>query len=312
MLSVVIPAYNESEVIANTIDKIKSVLSGSGISCEIIVVDDGSTDETFEIVSRISAVDVSVRGVGFTRNFGKDNAIISGLSEARGDCAVVIDADLQHPPEKIIDMYHIWENGFEIIEGKKRKSDKRIIYSVLSSFFYSAISRAIKIDMRGTSDFKLLDKKVVITLLNMQERNAFFRALPSWTGYRTAEVIYDVQERVAGNTKWSVWKLIRYAFTNIASFSSSPMQIVTVLGGLGLVGSFITSLIAFIQKIKGESVEGFTTVIIMEGFMGSIIMISLGIIGYYLSKIYDEVKGRPQYIIARRTDEIKEKVTKKD
>lgn len=303
MLSVIIPVYNEAAIIERMTDVVETVLESEKIEFEIIFVDDGSDDGTWDAVKEISVARSAVKGVGFTRNFGKEAAIFAGLSESKGDCAVVIDGDLQHPPEKIIEMYRLWQNGYEIIEGRKNTEDEeRYFYSAFSTLFYRLVSNSLGVDMNRSSDFKMLDRKVVVTLLNMPERNAFFRALSSWTGYKTAEVKYSVGKREDGKTKWSTWRLVKYALTNISSFSSAPMQMVTVLGVIVFIASFILSVTALIQKIRGISMKGFTTVIIMQGFTGSIIMISLGIIGYYISKIYDEIKQRPRYIIGKRTD----------
>lgn len=303
MLSVIIPVYNESATIAQMTDAVETILESEKIENEIIFVDDGSDDGTWDIIKEISTTRNDVKGIGFTRNFGKEAAIFAGLSESKGDCVVVIDGDLQHPPETIVEMYRFWQNGYEIIEGRKNTDNEtRYIYSAFSNLFYGLVGHSVGVDMNRSSDFKMLDRKVVITLLNMPERNAFFRALSSWTGYKTAEVNYSVREREEGKTKWSTWGLIKYALTNISSFSSAPMQMVTILGAMVFVASLVLSVIALVQKIRGISMEGFTTVIIMLGFIGSLIMISLGIIGYYISKIYDEVKQRPRYIIGRCTN----------
>lgn len=305
MLSVIIPVYNESAIIEQMTDVVETILESEKIENEIIFVDDGSDDGTWDVIKGISITrnDVDVKGIGFTRNFGKESAIFAGLSESKGDCVVVIDGDLQHPPETIVEMYRLWQKGYEIVEGRKNTDDEaRYVYSAFSNLFYGLVGHSVGVDMNRSSDFKMLDRKVVVTLLNMPERNAFFRALSSWTGYKTAEVNYSVREREEGKTKWSTWGLIKYALTNISSFSSAPMQMVTILGAVVFVASLVLSVIALVQKIRGISMEGFTTVIIMLGFIGSLIMISLGIIGYYISKIYEEVKQRPRYIIGKRTN----------
>lgn len=232
--------------------------------------------------------------------------MFAGLSEAIGECVVVIDCDLQHPPEKIVEMYHLWQEGYEVIEGVKRSRGKEsAVHTFAASCFYGMIGKAAGFDMSHASDFKLLDRKAVNVLLNMREKNAFFRALSSWVGFKTTSVEFDVQERVAGESKWSVWSLVKYAISNITSFSTAPMQIVTFLGAAMLILSVVLGAISIGQKISGAALGGFTTVIIIQLFTGSIIMISLGIIGYYIAKIYDEVKGRPRYIIASTCGEKK-------
>ena len=304
MLSVILPSYNEEKMIASAAAAVGGILAEASVPCEIIFVDDGSKDGTWPEIEKAAAADPRVRGLSFSRNFGKEAAIMAGLAEAGGDCCAVMDADLQHPPEKLIEMYHLWQEGYEVIEGvKKSRGQESASYSLAARAFYSIISRSTGIDMRNASDFKLLDRRAVDVLVNMREKNAFFRALSSWIGFKTAAVEYDVRERPAGESKWSTRGLVRYALTNIASFSAAPMQLVTACGAVMLIVSLILSIIALVQKIRGTALGGFTTIILLQGFSASIIMISLGIIGFYLEKIYEEIKGRPRYIISHRTGE---------
>ena len=226
--------------------------------------------------------------------------MFAGLEQAKGDCVVVLDCDLQHPPEKIVEMYRLWEQGYEVVEGiKEDRGEESAFHKFASNSFYSLISRATGMDMGSSSDFKLLDRKVVDTLNALPERNVFFRALSFWVGFKKAEVRYRVQERTEGESKWSTKSLIKYAVTNIASFSSAPLHIVTVMGVLTLIVAVVFGVISLVQKIMGIAQPGFTTVILLLLIIGSFLMISLGIIGYYLARIYDEIKGRPRYIISR-------------
>ncbi len=306
MLSVIIPAYNEEAMIEKTATVISSILSGAEIPHELIFIDDGSKDKTWEMITAQAAVLPVVRGVHFSRNFGKEAAILAGLTEAVGDCSVVIDCDLQHPPEKIVDMYRLWEEGYEIVEGQKSsRGTEGKLHTFAAKTFYSIISAATGFDMANASDFKLLDRKAVKVLINMREKNAFFRALSSWIGFKTTYVEFDVQEREAGESKWSTMALTKYALSNISSFSTAPMQIVTVLGVIMFIISLVFGGIALVQKISGRALEGFTTVILIQLISSSIVMISLGIIGYYIAKIYEEIKGRPRYIIASTCGEKK-------
>ncbi|HJC31330.1 MAG TPA: glycosyltransferase family 2 protein [Candidatus Anaerobutyricum faecale] len=299
LLSVIIPSFNEEGMIPKTSKTISGLLEEAEISYELIFVNDGSTDTTWEKIRQEASGNSCVKGVNFSRNFGKESAIYAGLFYAAGDCCVVIDCDLQHPPEKIIEMYHLWEEGYEIVEGVKhsRGEKESPAHFFAARCFYKIISRLTDIDMTRASDFKLLDRKAVNALLNIREKNAFFRALSSWIGFKTTSVEFDVREREIGETKWSTWSLIKYAVSNISSFSAAPMQIVSLLGSVMLLISLILGGIALYQKIIGTALEGFTTVIIINLFTGSIIMLSLGIIGYYISKIYDEIQGRPKYIV---------------
>lgn len=299
MLSVIIPAYNEEGMVDKTVSVVSEILSNANICCELIFVDDGSKDKTWEKIKTASKKGLAVRGIHFSRNFGKEAAIMAGMAEAKGECCVVIDCDLQHPPEKIVDMYRLWEKGYEIVEGQKSsRGTEGKLHTFAAKMFYSLISAATGFDMANASDFKLLDRKAMTVLINMREKNAFFRALSSWIGFNTTYIEFDVQERECGQSKWSTSSLIKYAINNISSFSSVPMQIVTVLGVIMFVVSLVLGGIALIQKICGQALEGFTTVILIQLFSSSIVMISLGIIGYYIAKIYEEIKDRPRYIIS--------------
>ena len=298
MLSIIIPSYNEEKCIRRAYDTINSLLKENNIEGEFIFVNDGSQDETYKEIVELSEEKDNVVGLNFSRNFGKESAISAGLAAVSGDCAVVIDCDLQHPPEKIIEMYRLWEEGYEIVEGiKKDRGNEKGSYRLGAKCFYSIISRMAGFDMSNSSDFKLLDRKVVDVLNKMPERG-FFRAISFWVGYKKATVEYVVKERVAGESKWSTKGLVKYAFSNISSYSTAPMQTVTVLGFIMLIISAIFGVWALIDKIVGRALEGMTTVIIITIFIGSIIMISLGIIGYYIARIYEEIKGRPKYIIS--------------
>ena len=306
MLSVVVPAYNEEENIFPAANEISRVLADAGIDNEIIFVNDGSKDETWPQILAASEKFTNVRGVCFSRNFGKEAAILAGLSESTGLCCAVIDCDLQHPPAKLVEMYRLWEQGYEVIEGVKSSRGKEgLMYRAAAKIFYRLLSGSVKIDMMHSSDFKLLDRKAVDVIISMPEHFSFFRALSAWVGFETATVYFDVEERSAGTTKWSKRGLLKYGITNITSFSSAPMILITYLGVVILIFSLVFGIISLVQKICGAALGGFTTVIIMIGFIGSIIMISLGIIGYYLSKIYEEIKGRPRYIISKKTGEEK-------
>ena len=300
-LSIVLPSYNEEQMIEKTTETITDLMEQEGIPFELIFVNDGSKDGTWEEILKQKDINPHVKGVCFSRNFGKEAAISAGMDQAAGACVAVMDCDLQHPPEKIIEMYRLWEEGYEVIEGiKADRGEESKFHSFAAACFYHIISKAAQVDMEKASDFKLLDRQAVNVLLNMREQKAFFRALSSWIGFKTASVEFDVARREEGTTKWTTWSLMKYAISNIASFSAAPMQIVTVLGGIMLLFSLILGTVALFQKIGGIALEGFTTVIIIQLFTGSIIMMSLGIIGYYIARIYDEIKGRPRYIISKK------------
>ena len=304
MLSVVIHAYNEEEMISKASQTIDKILKEAGIDHELLFINDGSKDNTWNVIEDEAAKNPNVKGVCFSRNFGKESAIFAGLYESKGDCVVVIDCDLQHPPEKIVEMYRLWEQGYEIVEGVKTSRGKESgFHRFAAKSFYNIMTDAVGFDMSRASDFKLLDRKAVNVLLNMNEKNAFFRALSSWIGFRSTEVEYDVREREAGNSKWSTVSLFKYAVTNISSFTSAPLQVVTFLGVLVFLLGLYSVIEALVRYFMGTAKEGFTTVIILQCLTSSAIMFGLGVIGFYISKIYEEVKGRPKFIVDKTTYE---------
>ena len=299
LLSVVLPSYNEEASIPRAAERITQLLTAADIPFELLFVDDGSKDGSWAAIQTQAARFPQVRGVRFSRNFGKEAAIFAGLAQARGDCAAVMDCDLQHPPEKLEEMYRLWQQGYEVIDGVNVSRGKESPLHAFSAHrFYDILSRVTGVDMSRASDFKLLDRKAVDTLVALREKNAFFRALSSWIGFSTATVEFEVQPRVAGESKWSVMSLVRYAVTNIAAFSTAPLQIVTLLGSVVFLASVVLGLHSLWQKFTGHALEGFTTVILLQLLIGSILMICLGIIGYYIAKIYEEIKDRPRYILA--------------
>lgn len=298
-LSVVLPAYNEEQMVGKACRTIGEILEKEGIPYELVVVNDGSSDHTWEEICKAARVDSRVAGVNFSRNFGKEAAVFAGLAQAKGAVVAVMDCDLQHPPETLSEMYRLWEEGYEVIEGVKSSRGKESgLHRQCAGLFYRLMSAAAKADLENASDFKMMDRKVVDSILSMPERNMFFRATSSWVGFRTARVSFEVQEREAGESKWSSWSLIKYAFTNIVAFTTLPLQFVTVAGGICLFGSLILMIYSIFQYCTGHAVEGYTTIIVVLLLIGSAVMLSLGIIGYYIARIYEEVKRRPRYIIS--------------
>lgn len=305
VLSIVLPAYNEEQNIANTAQVLSAFLEEQGIDYELVFISDGSRDNTYAEILKAAAENSRIRGAQFSRNFGKEAGIFAGLELSSGDAVIVMDCDLQHPPQAIPKMWEKWKAGAEIVEGIKSDRGKESLgYRLSAGLFYKIMSRLIKIDMNASSDFKLLDRKVVNVLLELPERNTFFRALTFWAGFRTETVEYEVQERQFGQSKWSFWSLMKYAITNATSFSTLPLQMVTVMGMVSIVGSLILAIQTLVRFLMGASVEGFTTVILLILIIGGFIMLSLGVIGHYIARIYEEVKGRPKYIISQVTDNV--------
>lgn len=301
LLSIILPSFNEQDNISHTFQVINHILCDASIPYEMIFVDDGSKDLTYQNIQILSSQHPQVRGICFSRNFGKESAIFAGLESAAGDCCLIMDCDLQHPAELIPEMYHLWQDGYEVVEGiKVSRGKENPLHTLCANAFYRLISKASGIDMSKASDFKLLDRKAVNALLAMPERTPFFRALSSWIGFKTISIPFHVKDREIGTSKWSIWKLVKYAIHNITSFSGAPLQFVTFLGWVMFFCSAILGLQSLYRYFTGTALEGFTTVILLQLLIGSVLMISLGIIGHYISHIYDEIKARPRYLITKK------------
>ncbi len=309
VLSIVLPSYNEEQNIENTAKVLSELLEKEQIAYELIFVSDGSKDRTYEEIVKVAKGNPHIKGAKFSRNFGKEATIFAGLQMATGDAVIVMDCDLQHPPQVIPQMWELWQEGYEVVEGIKSSRGKESLgYKLSAGLFYKIMSYLIKMDMNSSSDFKLIDRKVVDVLLELPEKNTFFRALSFWAGFNTTTVEYEVQERAYGESKWSFVSLLRYAITNATSFSTLPLQLVTVMGMISILFSAILAVQTLIRYIMGTAVEGFTTVILLILIIGGFIMLSLGIIGHYIARIYEEVKGRPKYIISSVTDNVQGEV----
>ena len=231
LLSIVLPSYNEEQNIAHTARVLSELLAQEQIEYELVFVSDGSRDGTYREIQKAAQHDPHVKGAEFSRNFGKEASIFAGLQLAAGDAVIVMDCDLQHPPQVIPRMWRLWNEGYEVVEGiKTSRGREGFLHKCFTGAFYRIMSGLIKMDMNASSDYKLLDRKVVDVLLGLPEKNTFFRALTFWAGFKTVSVEYEVQERVYGESKWSFFSLMRYAVTNATSFSTLPLQMVTVLG----------------------------------------------------------------------------------
>jgi len=300
ILSVLIPVHDESDQIAQNLSLIHSEASKTGLPMEMIVVDDGSTDGTWQVLEKLAEQLPGLKALQLSRNFGKEAAICAGLAYSSGKACIVIDSDLQHPPELIPEMVRLWrDEHWDIVEGIKRtRGTEPLINKIGARFFYRALSRLSGYDLYGSSDFKLLDRKVIDAWLDMRERNTFFRGMITWLGYRRKQVSFSVPSRRLTQSRWSFFGLFKLAVIAITAFSSLPLQAVTLLGGLFLLCAILFSGYALLLYFTGLALPGFTTVIILEMLIGGVLMISLGIIGTYIAQIYQEVKYRPRYVVS--------------
>lgn len=301
-LSIIIPVYNEEDIIENTVIEVECALKTLDYAYEIILVDDGSKDDTWKTIERIEKMKRGgiFKGILFSRNFGKEAALLAGLAYSKGRAVITMDSDLQHPPEKIPEFITEWENGYKIVEGvKKSRGNETLIHHVFAGAFYKILSRSVGKDMDNTSDFKLLDREIVDVILKMPEKQMFYRAISAWVGFKSTTVEFEVQKRTYGESKWTAVKLTQYAIRNITSFTSAPLQVITVLGGLFFLLAIFVGIFAMIKWVNGSAVEGFTTVILLQLIYGSITMFAMGLIGYYISKLSDEIRNRPRYIVEK-------------
>jgi glycosyltransferase involved in cell wall biosynthesis len=274
----------------------------------VIIVDDGSSDQTWDIIRHVSAANHRIRGILLSRNYGKEAAICAGLEHAKGDAVIVMDADMQHPPDLLASMIGEWRNGAEIVECvKKTRGSESLLKAAGSRLFYGLLSLFTGHDLRGASDFKLLDRKVLQAWQTMPEINTFFRGMTQWMGFRRIKIEFDVKQRINGPSRWSLYALTKLAAGAIISFSSLPLRVVSIFGIFFLLGAVLLGGQTLFRKIIGDAVTGFTTVILLQLIIGSIIMVSLGIIGEYIAAIYNEIKRRPRYLISTTVGEGHEK-----
>jgi polyisoprenyl-phosphate glycosyltransferase len=302
-LSVVVPVLNEERNVPLIVERLTAVLEGCVGSHEILFVDDGSTDGTMAAIAAIAAADERVRAVSFSRNFGKEIALAAGLDEARGEAAVLIDADLQHPPETIAAFVEKWREGYDMVYGQRtdRTTDGKT-YSRLAQRFYRLFERLGEMPLpEGAGDFRLVSRRVIEALQRMPERARFSKGLYAWVGFRQTGVPYEVARRAHGETKWNYAKLFRFAFDGLTSFSTAPLRMATYTG---IAISALAFLYAFVTIARtlvfGIDVPGFPSLIVSVMFFSGIQLIFLGVIGEYVGRIFAEVKERPLYIVRDR------------
>ncbi|MCX7842656.1 MAG: glycosyltransferase family 2 protein [Clostridia bacterium] len=313
LITVVIPVYNEENQIYETIEVIRDKLAITGMDYEFILVDDGSSDGTWLKLKMLSEDFQSIKALRLSRNFGKEAALCAGLEAAKGDACIVMDADLQHPPELIPEMVRLWrDESYDVVEAVKSvRGDESLVNKIGAHLFYKTLSKLSGFDIDQASDFKLLDKKVVEAWRCMNERDTFFRGMAAWVGFNRISIPFNVASRKKGTSKWSLFKLSRLAVSAITSFSSLPLQIVTFMGLIFLIGSVVLGIQTLYMKLMGIALSGFTTVILLLLIIGSTLMISLGVIGTYIARIYEEVKRRPRYIISEKVESRRDSLYKK-
>ena len=297
-IQIIIPCHNEEENIAYIVGEVDKYVGSLPYKHEFLFVDDGSTDRTYDAIIGLSQGREDINVIKLSRNFGKEAAITVGLNNYNSDAVIIIDSDLQHPPHLIPALISEWEKGANIVDAvKTMRQRENILIRVMSLSFNKVLSCLTGMDFKGASDYKLLDKTAIDVLNGIQEKNRFFRGLTNWVGLKHSKIEFKVEDRKVGRTKWGWLKLFQLSIDATTSYSAKPLQIVTILGIFTLLFSIILGLQTLYNKFFGGAVSGFTTVILVVLILCSIIMISMGILGIYLSKVYNEVKNRPIYVI---------------
>lgn len=301
-ISVVVPMYNEEEVANECYKRLKDVIYGiPEYDYEFIFVNDGSKDKTLDIIKTIANSDKKVKVISFSRNFGHQNAVSAGLKEITGDVVLIIDADLQDPPEVVPDMIKLWEEGNEVIYGmRKSRAGESFFKVATASMFYKTLNALSDVEIpRNTGDFRLVDRKVIDVINKMPEHNKFFRGLFGWVGFKQKAYLYERQKRFAGKTKYPLKKMLKLASDGIISFSTKPLKLVGYIGILSILISFLVliySIISYIFKF-GNFTSGWASIMVAITFFAGVQLLSMWIMSEYISRIYDENKNRPEYII---------------
>lgn len=302
MLSVVIPVYNEEKRIKENISEICKYLEK--YEYELILVDDGSKDRTWQLVKELHNENTKIKGIRFSRNFGKEIALCAGVDYTKGDAVITMDSDLQHDPKYIDDLVTEWRAGNKIVECiRKNRARQSLGYRLFAGSFYKLMKKFTNLDLSNSLDYKIMDRQVVEDIKKLNESNVFFRGLVEWVGYEKKQIEVEIKERVGDKSKFSFKSLTRLATTAITSFSSSLLNFVTILGVVFMIGAIILGIHTLWNKIFGHAVDGFTTVIILLLIVGSCILFALGIIGMYIARIYSEVKARPRYLVSETINE---------
>jgi glycosyltransferase involved in cell wall biosynthesis len=301
-LSIIFPMYNEEAAIRILLAEVRLRLAPVGMSYEIVCVDDGSSDATGSMLDEEARLDPSLLVIHFSRNFGKEAALAAGLDHARGRAAILLDSDLQHPPALLAEFVRRWQAGADVVNGvKTERGRESLLYKALASVFNRMMGASLPRQaggaaFAGASDFKLLDREVIEALKRCPERNRFFRGLVAWVGFRIDTVPFEVQARAAGLSKWSRGQLWRYSLRNLLAFSALPLRIVAGVGFTMLLFTSGLGVWTLYRYVRGDSLAGFPTVILLELGLGSLVLTSLGVVSLYLAEMFDEVKQRPIYV----------------
>ncbi|AEJ62096.1 glycosyl transferase family 2 [Spirochaeta thermophila DSM 6578] len=300
MISIIIPVYNEEEVLPALYERLTRVMKGTGEEYELVFVDDGSTDRTYQILKNLHEKDPRCKVIHFSRNFGHQIAITAGMDYARGDAVIIIDADLQDPPELIPQMLEKWRAGTQIVHARRvKRKGEGLFKRATAALFYRILKALTDVEIPvDVGDFRLMDRKVVDSLKGMRERNRFVRGLVSWTGFRQDEVTYVRDPRYAGTTKYPLGKMIRFALNGITSFSDKPLKVASLLGSLLSLAGFLYLLyVLYLRLFTDQVVQGWASIVVLILVFNGFTLLSLGILGEYVGRIYDEVKQRPLYIV---------------
>ena len=298
LVSLIIPVFNEEAGLAENLPYLLGEAATPGIAFEAVVVDDGSADGTASVLTELAKADARIQPLFFTRNFGKEAAILAGLSHAKGVAAVVIDSDRQHPPQMIPSMIDHWRRGFAVVEAVKcHRGEADIGGGLPAHLFYWLFRRASGFDLAGQTDFKLIDRAVIDILVNLPEKKRFFRGLLAWMGYPSARLPFDVPPRVGGGTRWPTRRLVKYAIDGLMGFSEWPLRLIGLVGGLVFGVGGVAGVATLYQKFAGTAIDGFTTVIILVALASGALMVGLGVVGLYLARIHEQLQGRPSYLL---------------
>lgn len=300
LLSVVVPVFNESAVLPAFLERASTAFAAiPGVDYELVFVDDGSRDDSFAQLSARAARDPHVRVVKFSRNFGHQIAITAGVDHARGDCVVVIDADLQDPPEVVGRMVDQWRAGFDVVYGvRETREGESTMKLATAALFYRLLTRLTNIQIpTDVGDFRLMSRRAVNELSRLREKDRFVRGLVSWIGFRQTGVLYNRDKREAGETKYPYRKMIRFALDGITSFSTVPLRLATWMGYTSALLAVLYLVYVLIMRFLGHTIEGWATIMVAMLFLGSVQLICLGILGEYLGRVFNEVKPRPMYVV---------------